>query len=672
MERYPLMLDALPPPPPAEPIVVTGRALPDPGAERAFHVDVIGSRELNDGSAHELDQILKQVPGLQLFRRSDSTSGHPTSQGVTLRALGGTASSRALLILDGVPQADPFGGWVNWPAYHAAGLAEVRVVHGGGSVPYGSGALAGVIEMRSLLAETFNASVEGGSRESVRGHAFAGAKVGGSLLNIDAQAARSDGFIPITRDTRGPADRAAPYEEASVRGRWIAPVGDAVETQLSALAFVDRRERGVEFTGNRTRGADASIRLVGRGRWQWSALAYAQWRNLRSSFASVSDDRSSAARVSLQDSVPSQGVGFSAEVRPPSGSGVDLRFGLDGRFTDGESRELYSYVAGEPTRRRVAGGETSTYGIFAETSLRHGPLTLSGGARIDHWAVHDGSLVERLLAGGSPTRNDEYDARHGWLPTARVGGLLDVGRGASARVTAYRGWRLPTLNELFRPFRAGADATAANAELDPETLSGVEAGIDLKRGPFDISATAFINRLHDAIANVTLGRGPGTFPGVGFVAGDYRQRQNIDAIRVRGLEASAGIRHGSWSGRLGASITNAKVNADDAAASLDGLRPAQTPNFAATGAVSWDRDGRTLSLEVRHVSSQFEDDQNSRKLSPATTIDAFAGWPIAPNVQLIARAQNLLNKTVEASLNDDGSVERATPRTFWLGLRLAK
>lgn len=64
--------------------------------------------------------MLKDVPGLQLFRRSDARSGHPTSQGVTFRALGGNASSRALLILDGVPQGDPFGGWVNWPAYDPA------------------------------------------------------------------------------------------------------------------------------------------------------------------------------------------------------------------------------------------------------------------------------------------------------------------------------------------------------------------------------------------------------------------------------------------------------------------------------------------------------------------------------------------------------------------------
>ena len=92
------MLLAIPPSePPAEAIVVTGKALPDPVAEKAYQVEIIGSRRLTNAPAHELDQILKRVSGLQLFRRSDSTSGHPTSQGVTLRALGGTASSRALL-----------------------------------------------------------------------------------------------------------------------------------------------------------------------------------------------------------------------------------------------------------------------------------------------------------------------------------------------------------------------------------------------------------------------------------------------------------------------------------------------------------------------------------------------------------------------------------------------
>jgi len=107
------MPQALPPAPPPAAIVITGTALPEPTAERAYAIVRIGRRQIEQAPSHELDQLLKDVPGLQLFRRSDARSGHPTSQGVTLRALGGNASSRALLMLDGVPQSDPFGGWVN-------------------------------------------------------------------------------------------------------------------------------------------------------------------------------------------------------------------------------------------------------------------------------------------------------------------------------------------------------------------------------------------------------------------------------------------------------------------------------------------------------------------------------------------------------------------------------
>src|SRR3954454_18526108 len=144
-----LVTQALPPDPPQAAIVITGKALPEPKAERVYTVERIGRRQIEQSPSHELDQLLKDVPGVQLFRRSDARSGHPTSQGVTLRALGGNASSRALLVLDGVPQSDPFGGWVNWPAYDAADLSSIRVVRGGGSVANGPGALAGTVDMSS-------------------------------------------------------------------------------------------------------------------------------------------------------------------------------------------------------------------------------------------------------------------------------------------------------------------------------------------------------------------------------------------------------------------------------------------------------------------------------------------------------------------------------------------
>lgn len=661
---------ALPPPEPPRPeIVVTGKALPDPAAARAYDVETIGRERLKNAPAHQLDEILKSVPGLELFRRSDSTSGHPTSQGVTLRALGGNASSRALLILDGVPQSDPFGGWVNWPAYDPAGLSQVRITRGGGSVSYGPGALAGVIDMSSLAEPGMNASVEAGSRDSLDGHIYAGADTRSGLLTLDAQGARGDGFIPLTQATRGPIDRASPYKEGSLRARWIAAVAEDVELQASGLGFVDVRNRGVPFTENRTRGADASLRLVGSGRWQWAATAYGQWRNFRSSFASVNDDRTEANRVALQDSVPSRGLGGSVEVRPPVGGGFELRLGGDVRFTSGETRELATYVAGQATKRRVAGGDTATQGLFAEATWTGGPLTLSGGARLDHWTISDGKLVESQIATGALVRNDRFSDRSGWRPTARAGAVLDMGRGLSLRSAAYLGWRMPTLNELFRPFRAGADATAANPLLDPERLAGAEAGVRYHRGPVELELTGFVNRLSGAIANVTLGHGPGVFPGVGFVAGDFSQRQNLDAVNVRGIEASARFSRGPWVARAGASYSHARVDSRGAAADLDGLRPAQTPNLVLTGEVGWHDGAKAVSLLFRRTGAQFEDDLNTQRIRPATTIDAFVAWPLTRRLQVIGRAQNLLDETVIATLGSDGTIERATPRTLWIGVR---
>ena len=366
---------ALPPPePPRVEIVVTGKALPDPAAARAYDVETIGRERLTDAPSRQLDEILKSVPGLQLFRRSDSTSGHPTSQGVTLRALGGNASSRALLVLDGVPQSDPFGGWVNWPAYDPQGLARVRVTRGGGSVAFGPGALAGVIDMTSLAEIGTEASLEAGSRESVEGHAYLGTEVGRSLVTLDAQAARGNGFIPLTEATRGPVDRASPYEEGSIRARWIAPVASGVELQASGLGFVDVRNRGLPFTGNRTRGADASIRLVGSGRWQWSATAYGQWRNFRSSFAGVNGDRTQAQRVALQHSVPSRGLGGSIEVRPPVGGGFELRLGGDAASP--AARRANS-SAMRPASRRGTGWLAAIPGPGASSRRRPGPADRS-------------------------------------------------------------------------------------------------------------------------------------------------------------------------------------------------------------------------------------------------------------------------------------------------------
>ena len=103
---------------------------------------------------------------------------------------------------------------------------------------------------------------------------------------------------------------------------------------------------------------------------------------------------------------------------------------------------------------------------------------------------------------------------------------------------------------------------------------------------------------------------------------------------------------------------------------LDGLRPAQTPNFAAPLALSWERDGKGLEIQLRRIGQQYDDDLNQDSLKGATTLDAFGALPLGRRLQLTARAENLTNALVMAGVGSDGSVERATPRTLWIGLRL--
>ena len=476
-------------------IVVTGRGLSASPGERAFDVVTIDRDRLQANASQRLESVLADVAGLQQFRRSDSRSANPTSQGITLRGIGGNASSRALLILDGVPQADPFGGWVAFPAYATGRLGQVRVTRGGGSGYFGPGALAGTIQLDSATPDQLaplEASAFYGSRDSVEAQGSAALVREGGFATLSAAYARGDGFVPTVAASRGPVDRPAPYEQASGALRTVVTIAPATEIQANVSAFTDRRERGTAFTANRSQGADASLRLVGRGRWGWSALAYLQTRAFASGFASVNAARTTVGQSLNQYNTPATGLGARLEVQPPVGSAVDLRLGADIRDVSGKTQELFTFVNASPTRRREAGGSTRTNGLFADGSVALGRLTLTGAARVDWWRIDGGYLRERPIAGGAALTDSRFGDRDGSAFTGRVGAACQPLDAVTLRAAGYRGWRLPTLNELYRPFRVGNDATAANAGLSPERLTGVEGGVTLTPAPgVSIAATYF-------------------------------------------------------------------------------------------------------------------------------------------------------------------------------------
>lgn len=658
--------------PRAETIVVTagGNLTPSP-SDRAQSVQLI--RDVEQGLGARLENRLRDEAGLAQFRRSDARSAHPTSQGVTLRGLGGNASSRALVLLDGVPQADPFGGWVAWSAFDHVPLAGVRIVRGGSSGVDGPGALAGTISLSSDIENGARMAVAGSSRGGSDLVAGIGGRLGDGAVAIDSRWARGDGFIPIVAGLRGLVDRAAPFDQAGLGLRARFAAGRHGRVEVAVRGWRDRRTRGTDFTASAIDGLDASIRYIldptPSDGWQASLLAYAQLREFDTGFASVAADRNSVAAALIQR-VPATGLGARLELRPPIGSANPLRVGIDWRGVEGETQEQFFFTGTVPGRSRVAGGSSRTIGLFADYYAVLGDLTLSASARADRWRLAPGFRTERNI-GGTLRSDERFAARSGWEGTGRAG--VRLAGAIEFRAAAYTGWRLPTLNELYRPFRVGVDATGANELLRPERLWGGEAGMDWRSSAVALSLTGYWNRLDNAIANVTLARGPGNFPGVGFVAaaGSYAQRRNLDAIIAKGVEAQGSLTTGALTWRATYAFTDARVRASGAAAALDDRRPAQVARQMASMAVRGAFDPVAIDLRLRHTGAQNEDDVGLQRLDPATTIDAALTVALSKSIELGLRGENLFDALVPAAFGAGGAIERASPRTLWVGVSAA-
>ncbi|CAN5367886.1 TonB-dependent receptor [soil metagenome] len=636
-------------------IVVLGMGLPLPPGTPAYGSSTIDHARLNDEASDRVENVLKDVAGFQQFRRSDSRSANPSAQGVTLRALGGNASSRALVLLDGVPLADPFFGYIPFTALSGDRLSGARITRGGGAGPFGAGAVAGTVELVSATRADlpkYSGSAFYGSNDAMSVAGSVSPDIGEGYATLSGRFERGDGFYTTPEDQRVSATSRARYRDWSVGLRTVAPIDAQTELQFRGLVFRDNRTLRFQGADSSSQGEDASIRLVHRGAWQIDALAYVQARNFTNKVIS-----SSAYRLTLdQRDTPSTGIGGKIEVRPPVGPNHVLRVGIDARVADGQLYED-AYTAGRVTTRRTAGGNTSTTGLFAEDDWTIGRLILTAGVRGDRWTITDGFIRERNNA-GAVTKDQSFAGRDGVEATGRAGALFHVNGALALRAAGYTGFRLPTLNELYRPFVVFPVTTRANENLGLEKLRGVEGGIDLTPASgVNIGITAFYNRLGGAIANVTIGT-------------NLRERQNLDAIVAKGVEVTAGITRGPFSFDASYAFSDSVVHASGASVRLDGSVPAQSPRHAASATLGWvPLDNWLLSTTVRYVSKQYEDDLQTGILPDALTVDAVARIGITKHVAVVVRGENLFDETV-VTRNQAGSIDLGTPRTLWIGVRL--
>jgi outer membrane receptor protein involved in Fe transport len=608
-------------------VTVTASRRPEPLGDTAASVLVLSSSDLRTTAGLELDDALRQVPGFALFRRTPSRGANPTAQGATMRGLAGSGASRALVLEDGVPLNDPFGGWIYWGRVPRAAVDRVEVVRGGGSDLYGSAALAGVVQVVRAGTDVprLEADLTTGGEDLGEGSLFAGGRHGGWGGRVAAEVFSTSGYHPVPASLRGPVDGRLSTRHHGGDVTLERALGEG-RVFLRGGGYRDSRGNGTALQENETEINQGVLGLdLPSGGGGLRVRADLSHQDYDQSFSAIAADRQTERLTSTQH-VPADASGLSVQWTRPLGSRNVFVAGAERRVVTGESQE--QAFAGTATAETAAGGRQRSTGVFLEDAWTLGSrLILHGGVRYDSWRN-----LEGFQTAGSTTRDLADRGETAWSPRGSL--VLKLARRVSLTGAAYRAFRAPTLNELYRPFRVGNVVTLANSELAAERATGREAGLLVGLGrAVSVRTTVFQMDAHDTAANVTLTTTPTLIT---------RQRQNLGAIRSRGVEVDGEARMGSTF-VLAAGITflDAKVQAAPDP-NLVGKRVPQVPRRQASVQLRYDPPrGFSFGVQARFVDPQFEDDLNSLSLGRYWTVDALLARTVNQWVGLFLAGENL-------------------------------
>ena len=660
-------------------------------------VNVVTSEAIAASPALMADDVLRQVPTFSLFRRTSSLVAQPTTQGVSLRGIGPSGQSRTLVLLDGIPFNDPFGGWVYWSRVPLVSVDRIEITEGTTSSLYGNFAMGGVINIITArpTRRTLELKSQYGNRNSPKVDFFASdqwSKVGAA---IEGSFLKTDGFPIVAARERGPIDNNANVEYKNVTAKVDYDPTGRLNAFFRAGYFTENRVNGKVGEVNDTRWttANGGIRARLGDESDLQARMFVDVQRAHFNFLAVTNAATTRniVRLATDQKVPTNGVGGMAQWTKVAGGRQVFSAGFDWRGVDGDSRED-AFVPSVPTVilppvtqqatlsvQRVSGGTQQSSGAFVQDIITPtAKLVLTLSARVDHWRNYDGHNLETTVATGLPTANNRPSIpdRSDTVLSPRVAALYHLSDRVSVWGAANSGFRAPTLTELYRQFSVGAVTTRPNDQLGPERLVGGEAGLNVAPAR-NVSArlTWFDNRVKDPVSNVTI-------------SATLAQKQNLGRTRIRGVQSDVEYRLGTaW--RVGGAYIydDAKVTDGGVAnAALVGKFVPQVPRHRGSLHVAYSSAKfATVALGVQFAGLQYNDDLNVNFIPPATlteagydaglgaglpgytVVDLTASRDLGRNLQVFFGVQNVVDQEYFVQTNPSTI---GTPRLVNGGVRV--
>ena len=607
-------------PPKPEPVKTSITVVEKISAETPANVTTLDSTALKESPGTNLDDRLRDVPGFSLFRRSSSMVANPTTQGISLRGIGSSGASRTLVLWDGIPANDPFGGWVYWTQFVPGEIGSAEISRGAATSIFGDRAMSGAIGLFTRPAEKLHvlAEYEYGN-DSTHDISTGFSDVWSRFaISGSARAFTSDGYFIVPASIRGAADTRAnvQFVTGDVRIDQFTSIGNFY-FKTSMLA--EERQNGTAITHNSTGMGTISLRYAREfTNDSFSVLGFHTRSGFHATFDSVTNNRNTD-RLTYSQTVPSDAVG-GAFLWQHHERKWNLMAGADADRLGGTSTD---HVV--PTGQRVGGGTQLQHGIFGQADVSLGPVKLFTGVR--HSFAGMGS---QFL---SPN-----------------GGFVVGKKSLRARGSVYRSFRAPTLNELYRDFSAGNTTTRANAALVPEKLWGAEAGFDWIGENSTFRVTAYRNSLDGLITNVTLSSSPTAI---------VRQRANAAAAVSRGVETEFVERFHNFTGELKYLYVESRY--------VTGFRVAQIPKHQGTAQLTYQRHGTFASAGLRSYAYQFDDDLNAFRLPGFASVQSVVRQHLVRSLSAEVTLENALDRQFYTAFTPTPNI--GAPRQWRVGLR---
>lgn len=630
----------------SEQVTVTAYRTPLGSLESPVTTRLLSETALNTAAAITLDEKMRQLPGVQLYRRSTSLAANPSSQGVSLRGLGSTAASRTLITEDDVPMNDPFAGWIRWQEQPELSIKSIELVRGGASDLYGSSAIGGVINIIPTRPTSDFAEFKGsyGSEETYDDSVRLQAKRGPWGVLAAGGVLGTDGYIQEAPWQRGPVDVASNVH--SQNGIVLAEHDrGALRLMAHISGFNDARSNG---TPDQTNGSRLWRYATGAD-WQGPhsgalvARVYGSTEHFRQVFSNITNTPTAAnpdclyrcgespTRFSMN---PENEYGAVGHWSQPVGAGLLFVGGADTHDVRVWDHEQTFGSSAALTLLRDNQRDT---GLYGEAMWLHKQWTVTASARVDWFRNFNSSLAqwngtEWTPSASQPTQFSQqvFDPRMGVSRTFRTHWAVSA--------SGFRAFRAPSPNELYRTTQVGNMLTKPNFNLLSERATGWETGLASEWRWGSIRSSYFLTQVNRPIAALTID--PNSSP-------ILLMRENLGQIESRGVALDFELAPQHWLAVDGG-YQYAHATVTRGAQDLGNWIPEVARNMATLNLRAFRPRLGTLSLQSRISGRQYDDDANTYLLHGFFRLDAYASHDFGKRIQLFASGENLFNRDIEA------------------------